>query len=204
MSRRQIIAALLVSVVAMAAAGLIAAQQPTPQQPTPREVRPLTPQRGTPPPPPFAAGMQISSPVFAANGSIPSKYTCDGAGVNPPLIFVSVPPKTQSLALVVDDPDVPKNLVPSGVFDHWVIWDLPPDSPGFGEGAGKGGINGMGTAGYMGPCPPDREHRYFFKLYALDTKLTGAKIASKNDLERAMEGHVIQRAELMGKYQRGK
>ena len=90
--------------------------------------------------------------------------------------------------LIVDDPDVPKNLMPSGVFDHWLVWDLPADSKGFAEGAGKGGINGMGQQGYIGPCPPDREHRYFFKLYALDTKLTGAKIANKADLEARDEG----------------
>jgi Raf kinase inhibitor-like YbhB/YbcL family protein len=186
---------------ALAGAGIaLAQQQPVP--PTPREVRPPAPQGGPTPAPPFSTQLQISSPVFAANGSIPSKYTCDGPGMNPPLMFISIPAKTQSLALIVDDPDVPKDLVPSGVFDHWLIWDLPPDTTGFGEGAGKGGINGMGQTGYLGPCPPDREHRYFFKLYALDTKLTAVKIANKKDLETAMQGHVIQRAELMGKYQR--
>ena len=80
------------------------------------------------------------------------------------------------------------------------MWDLPADSKGFAEGAGKGGINGMGQPGYIGPCPPDREHRYFFKLYALDTKLTGAKIANKADLEGAMKGHIIEQAELIGRY----
>src|SRR5438067_2989915 len=77
------------------------------------------------------AGLQISSPAFAANGAIPSKYTCDGAGVNPPLVFSGMPAKTQSLVLIVDDPDVPKNLMPSGVFDHWLAWDLPATSKGF-------------------------------------------------------------------------
>jgi Raf kinase inhibitor-like YbhB/YbcL family protein len=151
-----------------------------------------------------AAELQITSSAFPANGSIPSKYTCDGPGVNPPLAFSSIPAKTQSLVLIMDDPDVPKSLVPSGVFDHWLIWDLPADSKGFAEGAGKGGLNGMGQQGYMGPCPPDREHRYFFKLYALDSKLTSAKIANKKDLEAAMEGHIIERAELIGKYERQK
>ncbi len=149
-----------------------------------------------------AATLQISSTAFAANGAIPSKYTCDGQGMNPPLAFGGVPAKTQSLVLVVDDPDVPKNLMPSGVFDHWLIWDLPSTSKGFAEGEGKGGINGMGQPGFMGPCPPDREHRYFFKLYALDTKLTGAKIANKQDLETAMNGHIIEKAELIGRYAR--
>jgi Raf kinase inhibitor-like YbhB/YbcL family protein len=149
-----------------------------------------------------AAALQITSTAFPANGAIPSKYTCDGPGMNPPLAFSGIPDKTQSLVLIMDDPDVPKNLVPSGVFDHWLIWDLPADSKGFAEGAGKGGVNGMGQPGYMGPCPPDREHRYFFKLYALDTKLTSAKISNKKDLEAAMEGHIIERAELIGKYER--
>jgi len=149
-----------------------------------------------------AATLQITSTAFAANGAIPSKYTCDGQGLNPPLAFSGVPAKTQSLVLVVDDPDVPKNLMPSGVFDHWLIWDLAATSKGFAEGEGKGGINGAGQAGFMGPCPPDREHRYFFKLYALDTKLTGAKIANKQDLETAMNGHIIEKAELIGRYVR--
>ena len=149
-----------------------------------------------------AATLQITSTAFAANGAIPSKYTCDGQGMNPPLAFSGVPAKTQSLVLIVDDPDVPKNLMPSGVFDHWLIWDLAPTSKGFAEGEGKGGINGAGQQGFMGPCPPDREHRYFFKLYALDTKLTGAKIANKKDLETAMNGHIIEKAELIGRYER--
>lgn len=153
---------------------------------------------------PSAADMQISSPAFAANGSIPAKYTCEGEGMNPALAFANVPPNTQSLALIVDDPDVPKTLIPSGVFDHWLIWDLPADSRGISEGAGKGGLNGRGQTGYMGPCPPDREHRYFFKLYALDSKLAGVKIANKKELEAAMEGHVLARAEVVGRYEKQK
>jgi Raf kinase inhibitor-like YbhB/YbcL family protein len=149
-----------------------------------------------------AATLQITSPAFSANGSIPSKYTCDGAGPNPALVFSGVPAKAQSLVLIVDDPDVPRNLVPSGVFDHWLIWDIPPTSKGFAEGEGKGGVNGAGQPGFMGPCPPDREHRYFFKLYALDVKLTAAKIAGKQDLEAAMKGHILEQAELIGRYER--
>jgi Raf kinase inhibitor-like YbhB/YbcL family protein len=149
-----------------------------------------------------AATLQITSTAFAPDGAIPSKYTCDGQGMNPPLVFGGIPAKTQSLVLIVDDPDVPKNLMPSGVFDHWLIWDLAPTSKGFAEGEGKGGINGAGQQGFMGPCPPDREHRYFFKLYALDTKLTGAKIGNKKDLETAMNGHIIEKAELIGRYER--
>lgn len=176
------------------AGGVLTASQQSAQ----REPRPP----GQPALPPLASRLQISSSAFPPGGPIPSKYTCDGQGINPPLTFASIPSKTQSLVLIMDDPDVPKDLMPSGVFDHWLIWDLPADSRGFAEGGGKGGINGTGQTGYIGPCPPDREHRYFFKLFALDTKLTGAKIANKNDLEAAMEGHVVQRAELMGKYAR--
>ena len=142
-----------------------------------------------------AATLQITSTAFAANGAIPSKYTCDGQGINPPLAFGRVPARTPSLVLVADDPDVPKNLMPSGVFDHWLIWDVPATSKGFAEGEGKGGVNGTGQSGFMGPCPPDREHRYFFKLFALDTKLTGARIANKKDLETAMNGHIIEKTE---------
>jgi Raf kinase inhibitor-like YbhB/YbcL family protein len=150
-----------------------------------------------------AATLQITSAAFAANGAIPSKFTCDGAGVNPPLAFSGIPAKTQSLVLIMDDPDVPKNLMPSGVFDHWLIWDLPATSKGFAEGApeAKTGLNTTGP-GYMGPCPPDREHRYFFKLYALDAKLGNAKIANKQELEAAMKGHILEQAELVGRYQR--
>jgi hypothetical protein len=150
-----------------------------------------------------AATLQITSSAIPANGAIPSKYTCDGAGVNPPLAFSGVPAKTQSLVLIVDDPDVPKSLMPSGVFDHWLIWDLPGTSKGLSEAApeAKTGLNGAGQ-GYMGPCPPDREHRYFFKLYALDTKVGAAKIANKQDLEAAMKGHILEQAELIGRYNR--
>jgi Raf kinase inhibitor-like YbhB/YbcL family protein len=152
----------------------------------------------------LAAAIQITSTAFPANGAIPSKYTCDGQNINPPLTFAAIPPKTQTLVLIMDDPDVPKNLMPSGVFDHWLIWDLPSDSKGIAEAApeAKRGLNGMGQPGYTGPCPPDREHRYFFKLYAVDTKLTGAKIGNKQDLESAMKGHILEQAELIGRYAR--
>jgi len=151
-----------------------------------------------------AQGLTITSPAFANDGSIPAKYTCDGAGVNPPLVFSGAPAAAKSLALIVEDPDVPKNLKADGFFEHWLIWDIAPDSKGFAEGAGKGGINESGSTGFMGPCPPDREHRYFFKLFALDTKLSGAKISSKADLDKAMAGHVIGQAELVGLYNKQK
>jgi len=149
-----------------------------------------------------AQGLRITSPAFDNNGSIPAKFTCDGAGMNPALQFSGVPAAAKSLALIVEDPDVPKNLKADGLFEHWLMWDIAPDSKGFAEGAGKGGINETGSAGFMGPCPPDREHRYFFRLFALDVKLTGAKISTKADLDKAMAGHIIGQAELVGLYKR--
>lgn len=147
-----------------------------------------------------AQGLKITSPAFANNDSIPSKYTCDGQGMNPALVFSGVPATAKSLALIVEDPDVPKNLKADGLFEHWLMWDIAPDSKGIAEGAGKGGINETGSAGFMGPCPPDREHRYFFRLFALDTRLTGAKISSRADLDKAMAGHIVAQAELVGRY----
>jgi Raf kinase inhibitor-like YbhB/YbcL family protein len=151
-----------------------------------------------------AQTLSITSPAFSAGGSIPSKFTCDAPqAVNPALVFSGVPAKTQALVLIMDDPDVPKTLVPSGEFVHWLLWDIPATSKGIAEGEGKGGINGMGRPGYMGPCPPDRSHRYFFKLYAVDTAIT-SPIKNKAELEKAMEGHIIQKAELIGNYEKVK
>jgi Raf kinase inhibitor-like YbhB/YbcL family protein len=152
-----------------------------------------------------AQTLSISSPEFKAGGSIPSKFTCDAGRTapNPALAFGGVPAKTQSLVLIMDDPDVPKTMIPSGEFVHWLLWDLAPDAKGIAEGAGTGGVNGMGRPGYMGPCPPDKSHRYFFRLYALDTKITDP-IKTKAELLKAMEGHILQQAELMGNYERVK
>ena len=151
-----------------------------------------------------AQTLTISSPEFKAGGSIPSKFTCDAPqAVNPPLVFSGVPPKTQALVLIMDDPDVPKTMIPSGEFVHWLVWDIAPTSKGIAEGQGTGGINGTGKAGYMGPCPPDKSHRYFFKLYAVDQKITG-DIKNKAELEKAMEGHILQKAELMANYEKVK
>ena len=150
-----------------------------------------------------SAKMTISSAAFAGGASIPAKYTCDAQNPpNPPLQFAGVPANAKSLVLIMNDPDVPKNLVPSGVFDHWMIWDMAPESKGIKEGDGAQGINGAGKTGYFGPCPPDREHRYFFRLYALDVKLGNAKITNRAELEAAMKGHIVEQAELMGRYNR--
>ena len=150
-----------------------------------------------------AADLKISSPAFADNGQMPAKYSCDGEGVNPPLTFSNAPARTQSLAVIVEDPDIPeqfKSQVPGGVFDHWLIWDIAPDSKGFAEGAEKRGINAGGQTGFFPACPPDKAHRYFFKLFALDKKLAGVEIKNKADLQRAMTGHIVQQAEMIGMY----
>ncbi len=151
-----------------------------------------------------AQTLTITSPSFSQGGTIPSKFTCDAAqAVNPQFVFGGVPAKTQALVLIMDDPDVPKAMVPSGEFVHWLRWDIAPTSKGIAEGAGQGGINGTGKPGYMGPCPPDKSHRYFFKLYAVDQKI-GGDIKNKAELEKAMEGHILQKAELMANYEKMK
>lgn len=156
--------------------------------------------------------MKLESPVFEHNGAIPAKYTCDGENIIPPLRISEAPEGTQGLVLIMDDPDVPKNLRPDGVFDHWLVWNIPPEVSEILEGqdlpAGRQdqwvvGKNTSGRIGYTGPCPPDREHRYFFKLYALDTILDlPAETTTKADLESAIAGHILERTELMGRYNR--
>ena len=145
-------------------------------------------------------GMTISSSAFTDGRSIPAKYTCDGGDTVPPLTFATIPPTAKSLALVVDDPDAP-----GGTFDHWIVWNVPPDTTGVAEGQepkGVAGKNGFGKNGYGGPCPPRGEHRYFFKLYALDGTLNLPPSSGKGDLEKAMKGHVLAQAQMMGRYKR--
>lgn len=150
--------------------------------------------------------MKLESSVFDHNGSIPAKYTCDGTNISPPLKISEVPEGTKSLVLIMDDPDVPKNLRPDGMWDHWLVWNIPPETKEIVEGQAPQGVVGKNTGGrfgYTGPCPPDREHRYFFKLYALDTALDlSAATTTKEDLEKAMQGHILGQTELMGKYDR--
>jgi len=151
--------------------------------------------------------LKIASSAFSNGGVIPSKYACDGDKLNPALTFSGVPPAAKSLALIMDDPDVPKSLMPSGEFVHWIVWDISPASKGIPEAdptAATKGLSGTGKPGYVPPCPPDREHRYFFRLYALDTMLGTAKIANKADLLAAMKGHILAQAELMGRYNKKK
>ncbi len=149
--------------------------------------------------------MKIESPAFGNNESIPSIYTCDGQNTSPELNFSGVPNNAQSLALIMDDPDVPKTLLPAGVFDHWLVWNMPADTTKIGQGEKPSGVignNGADKPGYTGPCPPDREHRYFFKLYALDSLLDLPQNATKTQLEQAMAGHILEQAKLMGRYDR--
>lgn len=149
--------------------------------------------------------MKLTSPAFEHGGKIPSKYTCDGENINPPLAISDVPPGAGSLVLIMDDPDVPKHLRADGMWDHWVVFNIPATIRDIGEGEEPEGTHGVGTGGnanYFGPCPPDREHRYFFKLYALDTELDLPEKATKGQVEKAMEGHVIEKTELMGRYER--
>ena len=143
----------------------------------------------------------VSSPVFKHNGTIPSKYTCNGVNVNPPLIIEHVPAGAKSLALVVEDPDVP-----AGIWVHWVLWNIHPETREIKENTvPKGAQQGMSDfrkISYSGPCPPSGTHRYFFKIYALDTILTMSPDATKADLEKSMKGHIIEQAHITGLYKR--
>jgi Raf kinase inhibitor-like YbhB/YbcL family protein len=143
--------------------------------------------------------MQLTSPAFEANGSIPAKYTCDGAGVSPPLQISGVPPGSRSLALIVYDPDVPKSIKPDGRYSHWVLWNLPSGTTAI-EEHHSGGKSENGQDGYIRPCPPNGEHRYIFQLFALDTDLKDARIFLESDLRRAMQGHIMEQTELVGRY----
>jgi len=145
--------------------------------------------------------MILSSSAFENNGTIPSKYTCDGNDIAPPLLLSNIPKNTQSLALIVEDPDAP-----IGVVTHWTVWNILPQKSQFTEGEKidfPQGINVFGTVGYKGPCPPSGTHRYFFKLYAIDTMLVLDNGSTKDALIQAMDGHILEQVTLMGKYSRG-
>lgn len=146
------------------------------------------------------ANMKLASPAFADNGAIPPEYTCDGADLSPLLVISDVPSNAKSLALIMDDPDAPM-----GTFVHWVVWNIPPETREIRKGSEPDGVQGrtdFRKFGYGGPCPPSGTHRYFFKLYALDTVLNLAEGSAKKDLENAMQGHILEKAELMGTYKR--
>lgn len=150
--------------------------------------------------------IKITSPVFEDGGLIPAKYTCDGQDISPPLQWEQVPQGTKSIALICDDPDAP-----IGTFVHWVLFNLPTETKELSENipadrtlpnGARQGTNDFGKIGYGGPCPPSGTHRYFFKIYALDAKLDLAAGASKQELLKAMEGHILGQGQIIGKYKR--
>ena len=155
---------------------------------------------------------QLTSPAFAEGKPIPRKYTCEGSDVSPPLQWSGAPPATKSFALIADDPDAPDPKAPKMVWVHWVIFNIPATATGLPENLAKTqtlpdgtrqGTNDFRRIGYGGPCPPPGDpHRYFFKLYALDTVLELKPGATKPELLKAMEGHILAHAQLMGTYQR--
>jgi len=151
----------------------------------------------------------IDSPDFTHMGDIPAKYTCEGEDISPALVFAGAPEGTKSLALIVDDPDAPDPAAPKMTWVHWVLYDLPPDTAGLDEAVISlpdgtlEGTNDWKRTGYGGPCPPIGRHRYFFKLYALDTVLDDLHEPTKAELEQAMQGHVLAQTELIGTYQKG-
>jgi Raf kinase inhibitor-like YbhB/YbcL family protein len=157
-----------------------------------------------------AMAMNLNSPAFQPNGHIPSKYTCEGEDISPPLAWEGVPNRAKSIVLIIDDPDAPDPKAPKIVWVHWVVYNMPPNTKSLPENAGKAGLpqgtlvglNDFKKTGYGGPCPPIGRHRYFHKLYALDTTLD-LKGATKSQIERAMQGHVLANAELIGTFQKG-
>lgn len=145
--------------------------------------------------------LSLKSLVFANNARIPGKYTCDGEDINPPLEIGGVPETTKSLVLLVDDPDAP-----AGTWVHWAVWNIAPTTQKIGEksvpaGATEG-VTSFGKPGYGGPCPPSGSHRYFFKLFALDSELNLPTSADAKALQKAMEGHILDKTELLGLYSR--
>jgi hypothetical protein len=159
---------------------------------------------------PAKSTINLISPAFPAEGSIPAKFSCEGADVSPPLAWSGVPAGTKSLVLICDDPDAP-----GGIFVHWVLFNLPPGTTSLGEKMATGpslpngarqGTNGFGKTGYGGPCPPPgKPHHYFFKLYALDVATLPVKAgATKREVDQAMARHILADGLLMGKFQRGK
>jgi len=151
--------------------------------------------------------LQLTSSSFSAEGNIPSQFTCEGEDISPELAWKNAPSGTKTFALIVHDPDAPR----AGGFTHWVVYNIPASVMQIAQAAPKdqklpsGGIQGkndFGQIGYLGPCPPSGTHRYYFYLYALDTELKLQPGAGKDELEKAMKGHVLGKTELMGKYKK--
>ena len=148
------------------------------------------------------AKMKITSSAFQEGGNIPSKFTCDGGDRSPPLQIAEIPSSAKSLALIVDDPDAP-----SGLFTHWIVWNISPQTNAIAEGSAPKGVQGtsdFGKSGYGGPCPPSGTHRYYFKIFALDRELELPAGTKRSQLDAAMKGHVIAQGELMARYSRKK
>ena len=146
-----------------------------------------------------ASSVSVTAPAFQAGGDIPAKFTCNGANANPELKINGVPNEAKSLVLIVDDPDAPR-----GLFTHWIVWNIDPKMTDIGENSapagGVQGTNDFGKRNYGGPCPPSGTHRYFFKIFALDTKLDLKPSARRAELDAAMRGHTLAQGELMGQY----
>jgi len=147
-------------------------------------------------------GFRLTSPDFALGGAIPSQFTCDGRNISPTLEIAGVPAGARSLVLIVDDPDAP-----SGTFTHWLVWNIPPETKKLPAGAVPGnalqGANDFGDVRYSGPCPPSGTHRYFFKLFALNSTVTLPPGASRKDLDQAIQGRVLAKTAYMGRYAKG-
>jgi Raf kinase inhibitor-like YbhB/YbcL family protein len=148
------------------------------------------------------ARMKITSSAFQEGGDIPSTFTCDGSDTSPPLQITGVPSEAKSLVLIADDPDAP-----GGLFTHWLVWNIPPQTHSIAEGAAPKGVHGtndFGKSDYKGPCPPPGTHRYSFKIFALDRELDLSSGAKRRQVDTAMKGHVIGQGELVGRYARRK
>jgi Raf kinase inhibitor-like YbhB/YbcL family protein len=148
------------------------------------------------------ARMKITSSAFQEGGNIPSKFTCDGSDTSPPLEITGVPSGAKSLVLIADDPDAP-----SGLFTHWLVWNIPPQTSSIAEGSSPKGVQGandFGKSGYRGPCPPPGTHRYSFKIFALDRELELRSGAKRSQVDAAMKGHISAQGELIGRYARKK
>lgn len=152
--------------------------------------------------------LQITSPKFSHQGEMPAKYTCQGENISPPLSWSGIPAGTKSLVLIIDDPDAPDPKAPKMTWDHWIIYNLSPELNGIAENTTEAslgalsGTNSWNKTAYGGPCPPIGKHRYFHKLYALDTKLDDLKHPTKDKLLSKMDGHILAQAELVGLYQK--
>ena len=154
--------------------------------------------------------MQLTSPGFENNQEMAARFTCDGADISPALKWSGLPDNTRSIALIVDDPDAPDPEHPKMTWVHWVLYNIPATAAGLPEGVSatdlpagtRQGLNDWGNTGYGGPCPPIGRHRYFHKVYAVDTVLPDLRQPTKADLETALQGHVLARAELVGLYRR--